>query len=61
MDQLHSELRKLHEKIDNLKTEHQKTVKHLTNKIFKLEMALAKKTSELLEEEQLKNDLLRQT
>lgn len=41
--------------------EHKQTVEMLTNKIFDLEMALAKKTSELLEEEQLKNDLLRQT
>ena len=61
IEQLQNEIGRLKGKMQNFMMEHQKISEELRDKIVELETDLATRDSELLQERQLKEDLLRHT
>ncbi|KAL0272699.1 UNVERIFIED_CONTAM: hypothetical protein PYX00_005571 [Menopon gallinae] len=61
IEQLQNEKVRLREKIQQIMMEHQKITEELRDKVAELETDLATRDSELLQERQLKEDLLRHT
>lgn len=61
IEQLQNEKLRLREKIQHIMMEHQKLTEELRDKVAELETDLATRDSELLQERQLKEDLLRHT